>query len=191
MPALLSAPRSCLSTRGVAGGQNHHLQEGLGADREHRQQLLQPGPACTSLPCPAQTDTAPTQHLAGPASREAGAPWPLSCFLPAVQSDLSAASQGRGSAGATVQRELPWQLGCVPKGCRCSQDTALSRGPGARCSQGTAGDKSSLKAGLSSTCGDTGCATAVPTVGKDGTNVSHLYQVSCSPPQNMLPALPS
>lgn len=171
MPALLSAPRSCLSTRGVAGGHNHHLQEGLGADREHRQ----PGPACISLPCLAQTDTAPTQRLARPASREAGAPWPLSCFLPAVQSDLPAASQGRGSTGAPVQRELPWQLGCVPKGCRCSQDTALSCGPGARCSQGTASDKSSLKVGLSSTCGDTGCDTAMPTVGKDGTNVSHLY----------------
>ncbi|XP_035203511.1 uncharacterized protein LOC118178816 [Oxyura jamaicensis] len=69
-------------------------------------------------------------------AREAGAPRPLSCFLPAVP----AASRGRESSGVTAQRELPQQQDpkhgapqhCVqpvpaqPGGCTVSPAVAMA-----------------------------------------------------------------
>lgn len=159
------------------------------ADEAHRQQLPHPSPACTPLPHSAQTDTAPTEHPAGTCLEKSRCPTASFLFPPMVQPDLPAASQGSGSSGVTVQWELPWQLGCVPKGCRCSQDTGLSHG------SGIAARAQQVKVLLSSTHGASGCDAAVPMVGKDGTNASHLYQVSSSlsllPPWNMLPAFSS
>lgn len=131
--------------------------------------LLRQNPACCLHPAALSGHGKdPTLGRAQPdlPAREAGAPRPLSCFLPVVQAELPAASRGRDSAGVTMQRELPQQLGHPPTGAGETRGCLVV--------QGTPGDKS-----LPSTPARVvPLAVPLPAVEKDGTNVTSRWELT-------------
>lgn len=168
LPALLSDPRSCPSTSGVAEATITTCK----AERAQWQQLLHPAAL-------SGTDRHSSCTTAGWTSLE-GSRCPVGSLLfPPVRS--------AGSIPGKWQRRGHCVTGASLAAGMCPQGLQVLVGHwGCPSVQGhIAARAQQVKVHHPST----GCDTVVPTVGKDGTNMSHLYQVS-APSLEHAPCIP-